>query len=189
MTTEPVQSNVSLVAFAPNTPWFREVAEMFRATWPERFFSASDAASRIRQHARYADFRGLAAVADRQVVGFVYGYTNAPGQWWYDQIVQQARRTRLQLDLAGSFAFTELAVVARWQRRGIGRRLHDAVLDGLPHRYAVLSTQTDNDAALALYQRLGWDTLLPRMRFDGSAPDFAILGRALGSLNAHKFGF
>lgn len=179
MIIKSVQPAVSLVAFAPDAPCFPAVAALFRATWPERFFSDSEAEARIRQHARFAGFRGLAAVSDRQVAGFVYGYTNAPGQWWYDQIVQQARRARLQVDLTGSFAFTELAVAAQWRRHGLGQRLHDAMLDGLPQRYAVLSTQTDNDAALALYQRLGWATLIPRMRFDGSAPDFTILGKAL----------
>jgi ribosomal protein S18 acetylase RimI-like enzyme len=179
MNTQPAAEAVMLATFTPDSPLFSGVAELFRATWPDRFFSTGDAAARIRQHARYVGFRGIAAVAGGQVVGFVYGYTNAPGQWWYDQIVQHAPRMSMKLDLAGSFAFTELAVAAMWRRRGVGQRLHDAVLHGLPHRYAVLSTQTDNEAALALYRRNGWETLIPRMRFDGSPPDFVILGKAL----------
>ena len=179
MSTQPVYEDVTLAEFAPDSSLFPEVADLFRATWPDRFFSASDAAARIRQHARYDDFRGVAAVAAGHVVGFVYGYTNAPGQWWYDQIVEHARRNGLRLDLRNSFAFTELAVAGPWRQHGIGQRLHDAVLLGLPHRYAVLSTQTDNEAAQALYRRNGWETLIPQMRFDGSAPDFVILGKAL----------
>ncbi len=180
MSTRPIHEHITLEAFTTNSPLFSEVAELFRTTWPDRFFSTSDAAARIRQHSHYDDFRGVAAVAAGHVVGFVYGYTNAPGQWWYDQIVQHAPRLSIKLNLADSFAFTELAVAAPWRRRGVGRRLHDAVLHGLPHHYAVLSTQTDNEAALALYRHLEWDVLIPSMRFDGSAPDFAILGKALG---------
>jgi ribosomal protein S18 acetylase RimI-like enzyme len=179
MITQPAYGDVALATFTPDSPLFAEVAEVFRATWPDRFFSTSDAAARIRQHACYDGFRGIAAVSAGHVIGFVYGYTNAPGQWWYDQIVQHAPRLSVKLNLADSFAFTELAVAASWRRHGVGQRLHDAVLRDLPHRYTVLSTQTDNVAALALYRHLGWDVLIPGMRFDGNAPDFAILGKAL----------
>lgn len=178
MSAQPVH-DVMLERFTARSPLFSEVASLFYATWPDRFFSAGDAAARIRQHARYDDFHGVAAVAAGQVVGFVYGYRNAPGQWWYDQIIEHAQRNGLRLDLGDSFAFTELAVAVKWRRQGIGQLLHDAVLQGLPHRYAVLSTQTDNAVALALYQCNGWETLIPQMRFDGSAPDFVILGKAL----------
>ena len=179
MSTYPVRADVTLEQFTTRSPLFPDVASLFGAVWPDRFFTADDAAARIQQHARYDGFRGVAAVVAGQVVGFVYGYTNTPGHWWYDQIVDHVRRSGRHLDMRNSFAFTELAVAASWRRQGIGQSLHDAVLQGLPQRYAVLSTQTDNAAALALYRRNGWETLIPQMRFDGSAPDFAILGRSL----------
>jgi len=179
MSTQPVHEDVTLEVFTTRSPLFPEVAGLFCATWPDRFFSASDASARIQQHARYNDFRGVAAIAAGHVVGFVYGYTNEPGQWWYDQIVEHVHRRGLKLDLRNSFAFTELAVAAKWRQHGIGQLLHDAALHDLPHHYAILSTQTYNEAALALYQRNNWETLIPQMRFDGSAPDFVILGKAL----------
>lgn len=176
---ESVTYEVHLHTFTPESPLFSGVAELFRGIWPSRFFSTSDAASRIRQHARYPGFCGFAAVVNSTVVGFVYGYTNLPGQWWYDQITRELERRNLSLQLHGSFAFTELGVAQPWRGRGIGRRLHDTVLAHLPHPYAVLSTQCENQPALALYRHCGWETLIERMRFDSGPPDFTILGKSL----------
>lgn len=137
--------------------------------------------SRLSRHASRDDFRfiGAFAQADR-LVGFVYGYTGAPGQWWYDRVAQALSRAdrRRWLD-PGHFELTELAVHPDYQSRGIGSRLHDRVLAGLPHERAMLSALADNVPVVVFYRRRGWETVLERLRFEAGRPEFTIMGKEL----------
>jgi len=66
-------------------------------------------------------------------------------------------------------------VRADFHRRGIGGRLHDELLEGIEASTAVLSTQTDNEPAIALYQGRGWRVIVPYLDF-GSGRPFLIMG-------------
>ncbi|HEX6702143.1 MAG TPA: N-acetyltransferase [Gaiellaceae bacterium] len=136
---------------------------------------------RLPRHASRDDFRFVGAFAsDRRLVGFVYGYTGAAGQWWYDKVA-----SALDDDAAGEwldpphFEFTELAVAPAYQRRGVGTRLHDEVLEDLPHRRALLSALAENTRVIAFYEHRGWRVILPELRFEPGRPLFSILGREL----------
>jgi ribosomal protein S18 acetylase RimI-like enzyme len=136
---------------------------------------------RLPRHVARAGFRFVGAFAsDRRLVGFVYGYTGEPGQWWYDKVA-----AALDADAAAEwldpphFEFTELAVAPAYQSRGVGTRLHDEVLDGLPHERALLSALADNTRVIAFYEHRGWRVILPELRFEPGRPLFAILGREL----------
>jgi ribosomal protein S18 acetylase RimI-like enzyme len=137
--------------------------------------------TRLRRHAGRADFRFVGAFAGgRQLVGFVYGYTGAPGQWWYDRVARALDRDgRRRWFDPGHFEFTELAVRPDFQGRGVGSRLHDRVLDALPHRRALLSALADNAPVVAFYRRRGWEVVLDRLRFEPGRPEFTIMGRTL----------
>ena len=139
--------------------------------------------TRLRRHSGRDGFRFLGAFAGDELVGFVYGYTGAPGQWWYDRVARaldrEARREWLD---PGHFEFTELAVRPDFQGRGIGSRLHDRVLEGLPHERALLSALADNAPVVAFYRRRGWEVLLERLRFEPGRPEFTIMGRTLSRL-------
>ena len=137
--------------------------------------------TRLGRHAARDDFRFVGAFAKSgELVGFVYGYTGAPGQWWYDRVARAldraARRRWLQ---AGHFEFTELAVHPDFQERGIGSRLHDRVLEGLPHERAMLSALADNARVVGFYSRRGWEVVLDRLRFEAGRPEFTIMGKEL----------
>jgi ribosomal protein S18 acetylase RimI-like enzyme len=136
--------------------------------------------TRLRRHSARADFRFLGAFAGEELVGFVYGYTGAPGQWWYDRVAGaldgEARRRWLD---PGHFEFTELAVRPDAQDRGVGSRLHDRVLEDLPHERALLSALADNARVVAFYRHRGWETVLERLRFEPGRPEFTIMGRTL----------
>jgi ribosomal protein S18 acetylase RimI-like enzyme len=137
--------------------------------------------TRLKRHAARRDFRFVAAFGEAgDVLGFVYGYTGAPGQWWYDRVARgldrAARRRWLE---PGHFEFTELAVRPGDQGRGIGSRLHDAVLAGLPHSRAMLSALADNAPVVAFYRHRGWEVVLDRLRFEPGRPEFAIMGKEL----------
>ena len=137
---------------------------------------------RLPRHAARAGFRFVGAFAsDRRLVGFVYGYTGAPGQWWYDKVAAalDSEAAAEWLD-PPHFEFTELAVTPAYQQRGVGSRLHDEVLDGLPQERALLSALADNTRVIAFYEHRGWRVVLPELRFEPGRPLFAILGRELG---------
>ena len=136
---------------------------------------------RLPRHAGREDFRFVGAFAsDRRLVGFVYGYTGAPGQWWYDRVAATlGSAARAEWLERSHFELTELAVDPVHQDGGIGSRLHDAVLDGLPHERALLSALADNRRVIRFYEHRGWRLLLPELRFEQGRPLFAILGKEL----------
>ena len=136
---------------------------------------------RVPRHAARDGFVFLGAFGPAgRLVGFVYGYTGAPGQWWYDKVAAalDAGAAAEWLD-PPHFEFTELAVAPAYQSRGVGTRLHDEVLDRIPHERALLSALADNGRVIAFYEHRGWRVILPELRFEPGRPLFAILGRDL----------
>jgi ribosomal protein S18 acetylase RimI-like enzyme len=136
---------------------------------------------RVPRHSSRDGFRFFGAFdAQARLLGFVYGYTGAPGQWWYDKVAAGLEDKSRALWLEQPhFELTELAVEPAYQGRGIGSRLHDVVLEGLPHERALLSALSDNERVLRFYRDRGWRVLLPQLRFEPGRPPFAVLGKEL----------
>ena len=152
----------------------KEVSEI----WPDASRSRIDEI--LPRHVGRDGFRFFGAFADERLAGFVYGYLGAEGQWWHDRVAAALGRDGSERWLApGHFEFTELHVRDEFRRRGIGGELHDTVLDGIDSPTAVLSTQTDNEPALALYRGRGWQVIVPYLDF-GSGRPFLIMGKDLG---------
>jgi ribosomal protein S18 acetylase RimI-like enzyme len=130
----------------------------------------------LPRHAARNGFRFFTARSNARLAGFAYGYLGAPGQWWHDIVFRSMTSPQRARWLApGHFEVVELHVHPEFRRRGIGGRLHDALLDGLASRTAVLSTQVDNEPALALYTGRGWEIVVPSLRFAPAADRYAIL--------------
>jgi len=149
------------------------------AIWPEA--SRNRVQDILPRHSERDGFRFLGALDEsRLLAGFVYGYCGEAGQWWRDRVAAELgpAGTRRWLP-PGHFELTELHVRPEGRRRGIGGALHDAVLDGLAAPTSVLSTQTDNEPALRLYERRGWQVIVPELDF-GSGRPFVVMGKDLG---------
>jgi ribosomal protein S18 acetylase RimI-like enzyme len=164
-----------------------ELVAVYRAAFapPLHHVSDEDAArfggEILPRHAGRAGFRCRVAreAPGGPVVGFAYGYTSAPGQWWHDLVARALGADLAERWLGGAFEFVELAVAPAAQGRGLGGRLHDALLAGLPHRTAVLSTRDAETPAVRLYRGRGWTPLLTGYRFPGGGDHWLVLGRVL----------
>ena len=150
---------------------------LVRASATRREFGAD----RVPRHAGREGFRFFGAFGPpARLLGFVYGYTGAPGQWWYDKVAAALDAPdRTAWVEEPHFELTEIAVDPEHQGRGIGSALHDVVLEGLPYARALLSALADNERVIRFYRERGWHVLLPKLRFEQGRPFFAILGKEL----------
>jgi ribosomal protein S18 acetylase RimI-like enzyme len=123
------------------------------------------------------DFRSrVARKPGGRPVGFTYGYTGQPGQRWTDLVTTgMDEATRLRWT-GGHFELAELHVHPSQQGRGIGGQLHDAVLHGLPHKTALLSTHRGPTPAFGFYRKRGWVTLIESFSFPEGNVDYRIMG-------------
>lgn len=136
----------------------------------------------LPRHADREGFRFFVALDDDgSVAGFAYGYTGGAGQWWTDRVAaamdEEARREWLE---PPHFEVVELHVRPEGQRGGVGTRLLEELLAGLPHRQALLSTQVDNAKARPFYEKHGWLVVVERMSFGPGYAPFCVYGKKLG---------
>ncbi len=110
------------------------------------------------------------------VVGFAYGFTSQPDTWWRELVTAEMSPPAAREWLEDCFEFVELAVTPAFQGQHIGGRLHDALLAGVNHRTAVLSTLQADTNALHLYRNRGWVDLIENFRFPGIQKPFLIMG-------------
>lgn len=140
-------------------------------------------------HTRRPGWRGVAWIDDTdRLLGVAYGYTGAPGQWWWEEVRRglQGRGARtggIPPWLQDYFELTELHVRPDAQARGLGEALLRALLDGASGARVLLSTPEHEphppSRAWLLYRRTGFRDVLRRHRFTGDARPFAVLGREL----------
>ncbi|HET7045420.1 MAG TPA: GNAT family N-acetyltransferase [Gaiellaceae bacterium] len=135
----------------------------------------------LPRHAARDAFRFLAALDEEgAVAGFAYGYTGGRGQWWTDRVSAALDEDlRARWLVPPHFEVVELHVRPEGQRRGLGSRLLDALLDGLPHRQALLSTQVDNAKARPFYEKHGWEVVVPELSFGPGYAPFCVYGKRL----------
>lgn len=111
-----------------------------------------------RHRAREAYRLAIAADGDGPV-GLCWGYIGRRGQFWPDRVLDRLGQVAEHW-VGGHVEFVELAVVTRARRQGVGGRLHDALLDALPQRHALLGTSSNpDDPAVRLYRSRGWARL------------------------------
>jgi ribosomal protein S18 acetylase RimI-like enzyme len=137
----------------------------------------------VAAHAQRPGFRAVATIgADGTLLGFGYGYTSSPGQWWHDQVAGALHRDVRAAWLSDCFELVELHVRPAAQGHGLGHRQLAALLVDTPRQTVLLSTpEADEQASRAwrLYRRFGFVDVLRDFSFPGDDRPFAVLGREL----------
>jgi len=127
------------------------------------------------KHRARDGFRLALALDGHAPVGFAYGYTGQPGQWWTDNAATVLPPEVAGSWLGGHFEVVSLGVLPQVRRAGVGRALMRALIEGLPHERLLLMTTSDAaDPARQLYASEGWRVLGP-----GVGPATVIMGRRL----------
>jgi ribosomal protein S18 acetylase RimI-like enzyme len=114
------------------------------------------------KHRVRGGFRLARAYDGDALVGFAYGYTGRPGQWWTDHAGEVLEQAVAEAWLGGHFEVVSLGVVAQARRGGIGQRLMHLLTEGLNHDRLLLMTTADaTDPARCLYASQGWRVIGP----------------------------
>jgi len=139
----------------------------------------------MERHAGNPGLRSLAAIEEgsQRIVGFAYGFSGAPGQWWHDvvwsAIVATAGRAEARVWLDDALEIAEVHVLPEFQARGIGRQMMLMLTADRPERTALLSTRDALTPARHLYRSLGFSDLLTNYLFPGGGPPYAVMGAPL----------
>jgi ribosomal protein S18 acetylase RimI-like enzyme len=133
-----------------------------------------------RKHVGHEGFACRAALLeDGTLIGFGYGYTTKPGQWWHDLVRNALAPNQARDWLHDAFELSELHVLPEWHGMGIGRGLLTSLADGIPHAAMLLSTPDHDTRAFRLYRSTGFVDLARNYLFPGDARPFAVLGARL----------
>lgn len=158
-------------------PWRRPLEELWVEVWPATRRERLD--DIFPRHAGRPGFRLVVAREGRRLLGLAYGYLGAPGQWWHDRVAAAMTAAQRERWLQpGHFELAELMVSPHARRHGVGAALHDAVLEGLASPTALLSTQPDNEPALALYRTRGWKVVVDAVDLAAPVP-YLVLAKDL----------
>lgn len=133
-----------------------------------------------RKHVAHEGFACRAAINDDgRLVGFGYGYTTKPGQWWHDLVRRALLRESAGAWLTDAFELSELHVLPEHHGAGIGRQLLTSLAAGISQRVMLLSTPDSDTRAFRLYRNTGFVDLARNYLFPGDARPFAVLGARL----------
>jgi ribosomal protein S18 acetylase RimI-like enzyme len=133
----------------------------------------------LPRHSARDDFTCLTATDGVAVIGFVYGYTGAYGQWWTDRVAAAMdAETRAAWVDPSHFEVCELQVRPGNQRRGLGARLLDDLLAAQPHDRALLTANPAKPQPVPFYRKQGWIELAG-VRFGDRDARYVVFGKRL----------
>jgi ribosomal protein S18 acetylase RimI-like enzyme len=180
--TDPVTAVPRVEAWSPQQFAARvdEAMQIYVEAMGYAAYAGTQRADTARRHASNDAFACRAAVlADGTLVGFGYGYTTLPGQWWHD-LVRKALTPELgRAWLRDAFELSELHVLPPFQGRGLGRELITELAAAIPHSAMLLSTPDADTRAFRMYRGLGFVDLRRHYLFPGDSRPFAVLGARL----------
>ncbi len=166
-----------------NGPLFEGAIRVYGEAFALPPYSDADRGMEVRVRMRdvhriRVGFRAFAAVERTgAVVGMIYGYRSARGQWWHDVVRAALSAESAKRWLDSSYELVEVAVSPACQGQGIGTALIHELLRDRDEATCVLSTRTDSRAH-ELYGRLGFE-VITEMPFSPGGALFYVMGKPL----------
>jgi ribosomal protein S18 acetylase RimI-like enzyme len=161
---EPLAGIYQAAFAAP--PYAKSAAEVsdFRHWFPE--------------HTARRGFRLRLAVDEQsnQPVGFAYGFDQTHDHFFRQVVSDGLSQAAAKEWLSNYFRLVEIAVLPEWQQRGIGRRLHDSLLFGLPYPIALLATLAHDTPAFRMYLARGWQVIESQISLPRNPRVYRIMG-------------
>jgi ribosomal protein S18 acetylase RimI-like enzyme len=170
---DPRCSTIELWDGEQAEPLAEEVFGVYDAVFGDHPDLAEWRSELFDKHRVRDSFRLAVARDGERLVGFAWGYVGRRGQYWSDWLVRELPAEVTETWVGGHFEFVELAVLEDSRRHGLGRRLHDVLLDGVPSDRALLSTENHDSSAVRLYTSHGW------IRLGELSPQAQVLGLRL----------
>lgn len=152
------------------------ISQLYHHVWGE---NPDDFLERIKRHATYPGFQGVVAYDTKAVVGFAYGYTSTPGQFYHGLLKKALSNTHQAGWLEDCFEFAELAVHPSVRGSGLGKRLAESLENRASNQTAILTTQITNTPARKLYELLNWKIIQQNFKPSESAEPYVIMGKKL----------
>jgi ribosomal protein S18 acetylase RimI-like enzyme len=158
----------------PDVAWSRrdEIGDVYRQAFASTVEAAQGFIDVSFAHIR--DYEGatlLVVQRNSTILGFLYGYTYKPDQWWSTQVGPAIAASNHAHVTNSAFSLVELAVLPVNQNKGIGTALLRHHMAHQPQRHLLLSTGASaENRAIALYERLGFTIILPFFTYSEHAP-------------------
>ncbi len=137
-----------------------ELQALHAEVYGEPPYSRDDDAAHFTDRLRVQRRQPGFVLAEARHGGFLVGYaTGMPlrpsTSWWRDLTTPVP--DRVTAEYAGrTFALTDLLVRASWRRQGIGRTLHDLILQDRPEERATLTVLPAATPAQSAFRNWGW---------------------------------
>src|SRR6202040_3316043 len=112
--------------------------------------------SRFRVQRRQPGYVLAEARRGGYLVGYAAGFPLRPSTSWWRHLTTPLPDELTAEHPGRTFAVVDLAVRAPWRRQGIGRDLHDLILDGRPEERATLTVLPAAAAAQHAFRAWGW---------------------------------
>jgi ribosomal protein S18 acetylase RimI-like enzyme len=161
---------ITLEVFDRQSPYLENAAEIYANVWGNSYH---DTLNIFGMYPQMPHFHGVMAIADGFCVGFAFGTQSLMGQWWHDCVGYEVGYTHPSLQQA--WVLTEIAVLGKYQHRGVGLALHNRILSIQPFANVLLSTMVSNLNARRFYERLGWHYLHRGFAFSQGEEPYAIM--------------
>ena len=155
----------------------QQVSDLYKEVWKSEDNSIKE---RIIKHSSYKGYRGFVILSkEDKVIGFSYGYTSLPGQFYHELLAKEFNSEEYHNWLQDCFEFVELSVHPSYRKQGLGKLLSTKLLENLENKTAILTTQNDNNSARSLYESLHWKVLKEAFYPSNSKQPYVIMGKEL----------
>ena len=167
---------MKLLDFASNEI-IEQVSELYKEVWNKEDNSIKE---RIIRHKSYKGFKGYVILNDEdKIIGFSYGYTSLPGQFYHELLAKEFNAEEYQYWLQDCFEIVELAIHSSYRKQGLGKMLMEKLLEDIDNKTAILTTQMENKAACSLYESLHWKVLKAPFYPSNTKQPYVIMGKEI----------